>query len=73
MWWNKHIHAAPHFTTWHAWFGLASISWMAGQGIMGIGMAWFGPQLMGNERDAKKLYKYHRYVFSSTRPSGTDS
>jgi hypothetical protein len=38
-------------------------SWsQALQGLMGIGMAWYGIQMMGSERNAKKLYKYHRYV-----------
>jgi cytochrome b-561 domain-containing protein 2 len=32
------------------------------QGLIGIAMAWYGPQIAGSERGAKKLYKYHRYV-----------
>lgn len=28
MWWNKHLHGAQHFTTWHSWFGLATVSWV---------------------------------------------
>ena len=29
---------------------------------MGVGMAWYGTTIWGNERDAKRMYKYHRYV-----------
>lgn len=28
MWWNKHVHGAPHFTTWHSWFGAATVIWV---------------------------------------------
>jgi hypothetical protein len=30
------------------------------QGAMGVGMAWYGSQLFGSERNAKRMYKYHR-------------
>lgn len=25
-------------------------------------MAWYGTTIWGSERDAKRMYKYHRYV-----------
>ena len=28
MWWNKHIHGAAHFTTWHSWCGLTALGWI---------------------------------------------
>ena len=28
MWWNKHLHGAQHFTTWHSWFGAATVVWV---------------------------------------------
>lgn len=34
MWWNKHVHSAPHFTTWHAWLGLTSVGWMVSPGLL---------------------------------------
>jgi hypothetical protein len=35
------------------------------QGFMGAGIAWYGPAVFGSERDAKRMYKYHRYVSTS--------
>lgn len=32
MWWNKHVHGAKHFTTWHSWFGLAAVAWLVSLG-----------------------------------------
>lgn len=28
MWWNKHIHGAKHFTTWHGLLGAIAVVWM---------------------------------------------
>ncbi|KAK4685064.1 hypothetical protein P7C73_g5097, partial [Tremellales sp. Uapishka_1] len=56
MWWNKHVHGAKHFTTWHSWFGVACVV----QALIGGASVWFGGKLFGGESKARKVYKYHR-------------
>ena len=60
MWWNKHVHGAQHFTTWHSWFGLAAVAWVVSQGMIGAGSVWFGGKAFGGGDKAKRVYKYHR-------------
>ncbi len=60
MWWNKHVHSAKHFTTWHSWFGMATVAWMLVQALVGAASVWFGGKAFGGEARAKKVYKYHR-------------
>jgi len=60
MWWNKHVHGATHFTTWHSWFGLATVGWMVVQSVIGAASVWFGGKAFGGVEQAKRVYKYHR-------------
>ncbi|CAD6567819.1 MAG: hypothetical protein TREMPRED_004020 [Tremellales sp. Tagirdzhanova-0007] len=60
MWWNKHLHGADHFTTWHGRFGLATIVWVMIQVMIGAATVWFGGKAFGGQENAKKVYKYHR-------------
>jgi len=60
MWWNKHIHGAGHFTTWHAWFGLLAIGVVVLQAAIGAAMSLYGEKVFGSETKAKKMYKFHR-------------
>ncbi|KAI9637237.1 uncharacterized protein MKK02DRAFT_24354 [Dioszegia hungarica] len=60
MWWNKHVHGAPHFTTWHSWFGAATVIWVLLQAALGSAASHFGGKLLGGPARAKKVYKYHR-------------
>ncbi|ORY35367.1 hypothetical protein BCR39DRAFT_3781 [Naematelia encephala] len=60
MWWNKHVHGAVHFTTWHSWFGIGTVFWMVLQALIGGASVWFGGKAFGGASKAKKVYKYHR-------------
>ncbi|KAL7420796.1 hypothetical protein Q5752_004749 [Cryptotrichosporon argae] len=60
MWWNKHVHGAHHFTTWHAKFGLASVAWVVVQAGIGAASVWCGGKAFGGGDKAKRVYKYHR-------------
>jgi hypothetical protein len=60
MWWNKHVHSADHFTTWHAWFGLATVGWVVVQALMGGLSVWWGGRAFGGGAKAKRVYKWHR-------------
>ena len=64
IWYNKYLKSATHkhFQSWHAIFGIGAVGWMVMQGLMGVGIAWYGKELFGSEGAAKKMYKYHRYV-----------
>ena len=53
MWYNKHLHAAKHFTTWHGTFGLVAVVWMIAQGIVGAVAHYAGVR-------GKWMYKWHR-------------
>jgi len=58
--WNKNIHDAPHFVSWHGTFGIIAVSLMLGQMFLGAGSVWFGGKLFGGGAKAKGLWKYHR-------------
>ena len=62
---NKYLHASNHLTSWHAVFGAGCTVWMVGQVGMGVGIAWYGKEMFGSEGEAKKWYKWHRYVVLS--------
>ena len=40
MWWNKHLHGANHFVSWHGKFGLVTVVWVVslvrGSGAFGV-------------------------------------
>ncbi|KAN0124367.1 hypothetical protein V8E52_002016 [Russula decolorans] len=58
----KASHGAPHFTTWHATFGLITISLLIVQFLLGAGSVWFGGVAFGGGRKAKLVWKYHRLI-----------
>jgi len=58
--WNKNIHEAPHFTSWHGTFGIIAIVWMFIQMALGAGSVWFGGAAFGGGAKAKAIWKYHR-------------
>lgn len=67
MWYNKHIHHAVHFTTWHAWAGLATVGWMLAQAAIGAASVWAGGKAFGGVDKAKKVYKWHRSALPRSR------
>jgi len=58
--WNKKIHEAPHFTSWHGTFGIIAIAWMFVQMALGAGSVWFNGAAFGGGAKAKAVWKYHR-------------
>lgn len=62
MYINKHVHSAPHFTTWHSWFGLTTVAWVVLQAAIGAASVWGEGKAFGGKESAKKVYKWHRYV-----------
>nr|XP_019044517.1 hypothetical protein I302_06429 [Kwoniella bestiolae CBS 10118]OCF23447.1 hypothetical protein I302_06429 [Kwoniella bestiolae CBS 10118] len=60
MIYNKYIHGAKHFTTWHAKLGLISVLWVIAQASIGAASVWGGGKALGGEEKAKRVYKYHR-------------
>jgi len=61
MLYNKTSHGAPHFTTWHSIFGLASFVWLVLHIILGGASVWFRGAALGAGDKAKAFYKYHRF------------
>lgn len=62
MIYNKHSHGAPHFTSWHARFGLLTLILLSLQALVGGGSVWFGGVAFGGGDKAKSVYKYHRIM-----------
>ncbi|KAH7889930.1 hypothetical protein F5I97DRAFT_1934732 [Phlebopus sp. FC_14] len=60
MIYNKALHAAPHFTSWHGTLGIIAVVWLFGQVLLGAGSVWFGGAAFGGGAKAKALWKYHR-------------
>ncbi|WVR07376.1 hypothetical protein IAU60_004417 [Kwoniella sp. DSM 27419] len=60
MVYNKYLHGAAHFTSWHAKFGLTAILWVLLQASIGAASVWGGGKAFGGEAKAKRVYKYHR-------------
>ncbi|ORY88601.1 hypothetical protein BCR35DRAFT_301361 [Leucosporidium creatinivorum] len=58
---NKAIHAAKHITTWHALFGLITLSLLLLQIIFGAFVV-YSPltKIFGGDSQAKAAWKYHR-------------
>ncbi|WRT68236.1 uncharacterized protein IL334_005212 [Kwoniella shivajii] len=60
MIYNKYLHGAKHFTSWHAKFGLVTVIWVLTQATIGAATVWYGGKAFGGPNNAKKVYKYHR-------------
>ncbi|WVQ68178.1 uncharacterized protein L199_006384 [Kwoniella botswanensis] len=60
MIYNKYLHGAKHFTTWHGKLGLISVIWVVAQASIGAASVWGGGKAFGGEEKAKRVYKYHR-------------
>ncbi|KAJ7074219.1 hypothetical protein C8F01DRAFT_1010481 [Mycena amicta] len=60
VWYNKERHGAVHFKSWHGKFGLAAITWIIVQVLLGGGSVWFGGAAFGGGSKAKAVWKYHR-------------
>ncbi|WWD02466.1 hypothetical protein V865_000506 [Kwoniella europaea PYCC6329] len=60
MIYNKYIHGAKHFTTWHGKLGLIFVIWVVAQASIGAASVWGGGKAFGGEEKAKRVYKYHR-------------
>ncbi|KAI0317287.1 hypothetical protein OF83DRAFT_1121964 [Amylostereum chailletii] len=60
IFYNKSVHGAPHFTTWHGTFGIISLTWLVVQSAFGAASVWFGGAALGGGMKAKRLWKYHR-------------
>jgi cytochrome b-561 domain-containing protein 2 len=54
---NKYVHGAPHFVSAHGKMGLAIISWIIVQGLIGL-VASQASKTYGDS--ARRFYKYHR-------------
>ncbi|CEQ40277.1 SPOSA6832_01895 [Sporobolomyces salmonicolor] len=67
---NKALHDARHFTTWHATFGILTLVLIVLQISFGA-LVVYSPliSVLGGEGKAKSLWKYHRFVSLSCRPS----
>jgi len=57
---NKIDHHAPHFTTWHAKFGLLALIWLALHIIIGAASVWIPVRAFGSVDNGKALWKWHR-------------
>ncbi|KAI6129172.1 hypothetical protein EV401DRAFT_1853068 [Pisolithus croceorrhizus] len=70
MIYNKSLHSAPHFTSWHGTFGIITVVCLLTQGLIGGASVWFGGAALGGGMKAKAVWKYHRLsgyiVFSLT-------
>jgi len=57
---NKYLHGAVHFKSWHGKLGIVSIGWIFVQVLLGGGSVWFGGAAFGGGSKAKAIWKYHR-------------
>ncbi|GAA95656.1 uncharacterized protein L969DRAFT_81397 [Mixia osmundae IAM 14324] len=58
---NKKLHEAAHFATWHGILGITTVSLLVFQAIVGLLQAYpAGQKLLGGEAKAKATWKYHR-------------
>ncbi|GBE82380.1 hypothetical protein BKA93DRAFT_760707 [Sparassis latifolia] len=57
---NKYLHHAAHFATWHGRFGIATLTWMLVQIAVGGGSVWANGKLFGGNPRARRVWKYHR-------------
>ncbi|KAJ6500444.1 hypothetical protein C8R45DRAFT_977715 [Mycena sanguinolenta] len=57
---NKYLHGAEHFKSWHGKFGILSMGWIFVQVLLGGGSVWFGGAAFGGGVKAKAIWKYHR-------------
>ncbi|KAF7311604.1 Cytochrome b561 domain-containing protein [Mycena kentingensis (nom. inval.)] len=60
VWYNKRIHDKPHWHSWHGKFGIAAMTWIVVQVLLGGGSVWFGGVAFGGGAKAKSIWKYHR-------------
>lgn len=60
MIYNKSLHSAPHFTSWHGTFGIITVVWLLTQALVGGASVWFGGAALGGGMKAKAVWKYHR-------------
>lgn len=60
IFYNKTVNGANHYTTWHAWFGVATYALLFGAFIMGMSIFWMPEEVFGSVNKAKSFYKYHR-------------
>lgn len=60
IFYNKHIHNAPHITSWHAFFGIVSYVFLVVIMLFGAAIYWLPETLFGSVNKAKSFYKYHR-------------
>lgn len=59
IWWNKHIHSSPHFTSVHGKLGITLFIVIGIQVLVGI-LQFYAPNLLGGQDKAKAWYKWHR-------------
>ncbi|KAJ7684709.1 hypothetical protein DFH06DRAFT_1156399 [Mycena polygramma] len=57
---NKYVHGAVHFRSWHGKLGIVSMGWIFVQVLLGGGSVWFGGAAFGGGAKAKAIWKYHR-------------
>ncbi|KAG6333980.1 hypothetical protein ID866_5103 [Astraeus odoratus] len=60
MIYNKSLHSAAHFTSWHGTFGIITVAWIIIQASVGAASVWFGGAAFGGGMKAKAVWKYHR-------------
>ncbi|KAJ7349272.1 hypothetical protein DFH08DRAFT_959436 [Mycena albidolilacea] len=57
---NKYLHGATHFKSWHGKLGIGAMGWIFIQVLLGGGSVWFGGAAFGGGSRAKAIWKYHR-------------
>ncbi|KAF7338642.1 Cytochrome b561 domain-containing protein [Mycena venus] len=57
---NKYVHGAIHFRSWHGKLGIVAMGWIFIQVLLGGGSVWFGGAAFGGGSKAKAIWKYHR-------------
>jgi hypothetical protein len=72
---NKYLHGATHFKSWHGKLGIGALGWIFIQVLLGGGSVWFGGAAFGGGSRAKAVWKYHRLagIASRRRPGLTNA
>jgi len=60
IWFHKASGSGKHWTTWHALFGIVTLSCLGFHVVLGASSVWFKGRAFGSEDKAKRFWKYHR-------------
>ncbi|KAL1916267.1 uncharacterized protein VTP21DRAFT_5884 [Calcarisporiella thermophila] len=56
---NKVLNGKPHFQSLHSWFGVATLSYIVCQSLVGVSMVYF-PNVFGGVQKARGMWRFHR-------------